>query len=864
MTSQPAHVVDRPALRRKLDAVVDHSIALIVAPAGAGKSVLLGQWSATHPELQFVWLEIVPSDDDPVRFRRRLLNGLAEIDPAFVDVSPPSSMHGEGLGDAFLDDLAILMTELPEVIIVLEDLHHLSNAALVSDLARLSELLPRNVHLVLSSRADLPIAWIRQRMRLDVMEIRQVDLAFDDRDSAELLERITGQSFSADSVTALVNRTEGWAAGLQLAGMTLRLHEDPDDFVTQFSGTDRLIADYLSEEVLQAQSRDRRLLLLQMSVPDKMSADLIGHLTGTPNVQGILEELERESMFLVPLDSIREWYRFHHLFRDLLRFRLRAEDPALEALLLHKAADWHLDRGETDLAVESLIAARDWGAALELILARGSEVFERGEMATAIRWLSKIPESVRADHHEVNLLLGFLLGTEGHAAAAEDIARRVRVDPSASRGEAACAQAFLASLAQFRANHEMSLDMAEEALVMLDDLSDDEPMPAVMILGDVDSLRTMTLVSGGRSHFLAGHLGEARTWLKSALASTGATYSIWRVSGLGSLALVEAWSGNTERAESLGNEALAVAQSVGMLGHPSTADAYLAITLAALERGEPRRAALSLHEGTIRTEANRRTQLAWVAHLELALLRAAEGEFDQSAAVLSSQHRPAGPPPPIADERLRALETHLLRLRGYFAEASRVSELGYLDSEILRFERVALSLSVGRPDMARKLMDSVPSGAEPANPAADLRAELQLAWISSAEGSADDAESHLLQALELGGRHSLVELFVQAGPAIVQLVAELPGVRTAFRETILRRSRELHAPPSGEDLVDPLTDRELEILSYLPSRFTNSEMAQRCYVSVNTIKTHMTHIYRKLDVANRNGAIRRAQEIGLL
>jgi LuxR family maltose regulon positive regulatory protein len=409
----------------------------------------------------------------------------------------------------------------------------------------------------------------------------------------------------------------------------------------------------------------------------------------------------------------------------------------------------------------------------------------------------------------------------------------------------------------------MSIDMAREALVMLDALQD-EPMPAVMNLGDVESLRTMAMVSGGRSHFLAGHLHEARAWCTSGLASAGASYSLWRVSGLGSLALVEAWSGNTERAESLGNEALAVAQSVGMLGHPSTADAYLAITLAALERGEPRRAAMSLHEGTQRAGANRRTQLAWVAHLGLALLRAAEGELHQSGSVLTSQHCPSGPPPPIVDERLRALEVHLLRLRGHLGEASRVSDRGSPDSEILRFERVALSLSVGDPDIARKLLDSVPSGTEPDTPAARLRAELELAWIASVEGSTDTTQRHLLQALELGGRYSLVEIFVQAGPAIMQLVAGLPGVRTAFHENVLRRSRELLAPPAGEELVDPLTDRELEILSYLPSRFTNSEMAQRCYVSVNTIKTHMTHIYRKLDVANRNGAIRRAQEIGLL
>jgi LuxR family maltose regulon positive regulatory protein len=173
-------------------------------------------------------------------------------------------------------------------------------------------------------------------------------------------------------------------------------------------------------------------------------------------------------------------------------------------------------------------------------------------------------------------------------------------------------------------------------------------------------------------------------------------------------------------------------------------------------------------------------------------------------------------------------------------------------------------LSAGQSDIARKLMDSLPSSPDPDNPAADLRVELLLAWMSSAEGSTNTSTRHLLKALDIGGRHSLVEIFAQAGPVIMQLVARLPGVRTAFRENILRRSRELYAPPAGEELVDPLTDRELEILSYLPSRFTNSEMAQRCYVSVNTIKTHMTHIYRKLDVANRNGAIRRAQEIGLL
>jgi len=846
-----------------MDELVEHPLALIVAPAGSGKSVLLTQWAGTHPELEFVWLEIVPSDDDPARFSSRLLSRLAEINPDFADLGPLISMHGGGLGGALIEALATQMPELPEVIIVLDDLHHLSNSVLIADLGHLVEHLPHNVHLVLSSRVDLPIAWSRHRLRRDITEIRQSDLAFDETHSAELLERITGQPFSPDSVTVLVNRTEGWAAGLQLAGVTLRIHPDSGDFVTQFSGTDRLISDYLSEEVLDAQSDERRRLLLRISVLDEMCADLIGHLSGEPHPQQVLEELERESMFLVPLDSRRQWYRFHHLFRDLLRFRLRAEDPALESHLLRQAAEWHLDHGGTGAAVECLLSARDWEGALDLILARGSEVFERGEMATVIRWISGIPERVRAARHDVSLLLGLLKGMEGQAAAAENEFRRVVIHPTSSRGQVACAQAFTASLAQWRTNANTSIDAAEEALELLDALGD-EALPVVMNLSDKQSLRTMVTISGGRAHFLVGHFDEARSWLELGLTSSGAAYSVWRTHGLGSLALLEAWCGNTSRAETLAEEALEVARSVGMLNHPSTADAFLAVTLVALERGEPRRASLSLHEGSLRAEANHRPNLSWVAHLELALLQTADSEAEPGTSALSSGGQLGAPPPLVVDEQLRALQARLLRFRGAYGEAARVSAHDYPDSEILRFERVAVALSSGQADQARKIMDAAPVGKDTGNTAATVRGLLLLAWLSSVEGSVDESQRHLSEAMELGEQHSLVEMFVQAGPAVIQLVAGLRGVEPTFREAILRRSRESSSPPPENELIDPLTDRELEILSYLPSRATNSEMAERCYVSVNTIKTHMAHIYRKLDVINRNGAILRAQEIGLL
>ena len=590
----PAHAVDRPSLRRRLDQALSHPLAVIVAPAGAGKSVLLAQWAASRPELHFVWMHIDQRDDDPVHFSQRLLHGLSAIRPELADLGPLVAMHGGGLGTPMLEELGAQMADLPDVVIVLDDLHHVSNATLLADLGRLVDVLPGNVHLVLSTRVDLPLAWSRHRMRLTMTEIRQADLALDVAESTELLERIAGRTMSPDSVTALVNRTEGWAAGLQLAAMTLRQYDDADEFVIEFSGSDRLVADYLTEEVLQGQSDRRREFLLRVSVLDELSADLVAHLTGEPHAQLVLEELERESMFLVPLDTHRTRFRFHHLFRDLMRYRLRVEDPSAEAPLLRQAAEWHLQRGEVSQAVEFLLRAREWERVLEIVLSLGSDVFERGQMATVIRWIEGVPEAIRAGRHSVSLLLAFLKGVDGQAAAGEDLARQVMTDPTANDGERLCAMVLLTLLAQWRPRPETTVELAVRSLDLLASLEDADQLqiPSVMGLTDAQSLRTLALVSGGRAHFLAGNMIEARDWLERGLGSLGAAYSVWKISGLGSLALLEAWCGRAHRAEALAGEALAVARGVDTLAHHSAADAYLALTFVALLRSQPNKAAL--------------------------------------------------------------------------------------------------------------------------------------------------------------------------------------------------------------------------------------------------------------------------------
>ena len=813
-----------------------------------------------------VQLELQAADDDPVRFAQRLLGGLDVIAPGFADLVALVPLQGAGLGDPMLEALEMQLAELDpdrQVAIVLDDLHHVSNSAILLDLGRLVGLLPPQVHLILSSRSDPPLAWSRRRLQRDLIEIRQSDLALDQEDTSVLLEHITGQQLPPDLVTSLVERTEGWAAGLQLAGMTLRLQEDPVGFVAQFSGDDRMVADYLSEEVLQAQPPFRRTLLLQLSVLDRISAELVTTLTGESAAQLLLEELEHQSMFLIPLDSRRAWYRFHHLFRDLLRYRLRAEDPLAEARLLDRAAAWELDRGNTGAAVEYLLRAGTWDRAVDVIMASGSELYERGELATVIRWIDAVPESVRTERQDVNLFLGALKVAEGQAAAAEDALRRVAASAAATTGERICATSFLAVLAPWRSRPENSIEIAERALTLLDEHSDAE-FPVFLSLTDPRSLETMVTLSGGRAHFLAGHTGAARDWMQRGLTTQGAAYSVWRVHGLGARALLEAWYGETVRSVGYVEEALSIADEVGLLVHPATTEAYLAAALVALERGEPTGAALPLHEGRVRADSNRRLQMRWIGMLLDAMLHRAEGRYGEALTTIDTATRELGTPHAgaIAGREL-ALRCGLLRRTGEGRRGLRLLEREASPSAAVQFEYAATALELGDLPLARKVMDGREWEVEGAEPLAIIEWSILQAWTAELRGE-PGWRSHLVDALDAAEHHRLVEVFIRAGGPVLQLVARLEDEASAFRSVVLNRARQMVSPSPGSQLADPLTTRELDILTHLPSRATNTELAAQFYVSVNTVKSHMAHIYRKLGVASRNEAIARSRELGLL
>ncbi len=838
-----------PDLRAHLDGALDAPLTLVVAPAGSGKTVLLSQWAASRDDLDFVWIDVERADDDPIRFARKLLGLLSSLDRSAADLASLLRIGGGGLGRPLLESLGTLLDGRPGAVLVFDDLHTLTNRAILDDLWWLADHLPATVHMVFSSRGDLRIALSRHRLRYALLELREAELAFDAETAAEVLHRIAGVPATAATVASVMDSTEGWAAGVQLSAISIRNHNDPEQFTRRLAGTDRLISDYLSEEVLNAQSDERRDILLRLSALDRMSPALVEHTLHVPDAVSLFDELERDSMFLVAIDGDREWFRFHHLFRDLLRYRLRARHPDEEVRILTAAATWFLERDDLPSAIECLLHARSWDRALDLIMRGGREVYERDQAASVGQWLAQVPEHARIARPAADALYGIVLGMSGEAVQGEDVLRALVTREGVDPGVVLVAQAYVAARVQFRPEVAVSLAASQEALRLLRVHADATP-PDIIGLTQRPLLETLALGSLGRAHLLAGDLAEARRVLQLAVQSPGAQYTVYRVHLLGSQALVEAWAGRLAIAQKLADEALLLARDVRLLLHPAPADAYLALSLVAIHRGRPQVASFARHEGAVRAASNRRSQLEWIAYLHTIL--AGDPPF--------TANEPVKPPPPIVRESLDVAARRALRLAG---ESGTTTRLPRSWSPLL-VESVSDALAHRRVGEARSMLDAAPFAPLPEQPLATVEHAILTAWLAHAEGRAVDARRRLGEALELAEEHGIVSAFVWAGPEVIGLVETHPSPPTPFRSELLWCAREqLHTAPD-ESLTEPLTDRERELLAYLPTRLTNAELAARFFVSVNTIKTHMAHIYRKLDAPNRSAAVSRATELHLL
>jgi LuxR family transcriptional regulator, maltose regulon positive regulatory protein len=886
-----------PVPRRRLYALLDEGtrgpLTLLAASAGYGKTMLLTSWAlAARPPGPVAWVTVGPDDAQPASFWAHVL---AALDDAGVlpgggppgDPGPPAAS-----GSPLLRWLAGRLAELPRpVVLVLDDLHEAGGGAVAAELRLLLRYAPPQLRLVVATRADPPLSLHRRRVAGQLGELREADLAFT-RSEARAMLGDHGVSLSGDELEALLRRTEGWAAGLRLAALTLRDHPLPGRFVDELAGDDRAIAGYLLEEVLAVQPPELRDFLLRTSVPDRLCGELADALTGRSDGAEVLARLEREHVFISATGPRRSWYRYHSLFAELLRAELRHELHGELPGLHRRAAAWHAGNGLPVEAVRHALAGGDVDQAAGLLTGSWPALLAGGNAAALRELLARLPaEQVRSIPELAavaalsRLALGELEEADawlGLAAAAEPGFARFPTAGTAGSAEAPevpppRTQVALRLARLLRARLIGDATDAEAAAAAL--LSPAMTTPGEPLAPDGDH-RTLALALLGAAELWSGRLGEAAAHLEQAVEAAARTgREFVEVDATAHLALLEAVRGRLGRAGELARTAVERARRRGWAADTPVARAELATAVIAYHHDELAAASAALERATAAAGGDRLVQLATAL---LAAWLAAGGDPAERGAALArldaAVRATGGRPPRLLAAAARAVRSQLLAVAGDdpAAEAALGEGDGVLDpmeTVTLARMRLARGEPVGAMATVAPLLAGLGGGTDVPEPATAIQASLIDAVANQQLADRDAAARSLRRALELAAPEGYRRSFVEGGtPVRVLLVDHLhrdPAHR-ALAGGLLERLRDTAAPAPpaapamAAPLVEPLSEREQVVLRYLPSSLSAGEIADELYVSLNTVKTHIKSIYRKLDTNRRWDAVRRARQLQLL
>src|SRR3712207_5241388 len=421
-------VVLRPRLIERLNEGLHRKLTLISAPAGSGKTTLVGEWVAAV-ERPAAWLSLDEGDNDPTRFRSYLVAALQTVAPDIGEsvlgvLGSPQPPPTESLLTALLNEISTIPDDF---VLVLDDYHVVDARAIDDALVFLLEHLPPRMHLVIATREDPHLPLARLRARGQLTELRASDLRFTLSEAAEFLNSVMGLGLSAEDIAALESRTEGWIAGLQLAALSMRGREDVSGFIRAFAGDNRYIVDYLVEEVLQRQPERIRSFLLQTSILERLSGPLCDAVTGQEEGNARLEALERGNFFVVPLDDKRHWYRYHHLFAEVLYAHLMAEQPDLVATLDRKSTGWYEQNGLLSDAIRHALAAEDFERAASLVELAALEMLGSGQEDTLFGWLEALPDELVGSRPVLSVYYAFAslghIGLEAAEACLQEVER---------------------------------------------------------------------------------------------------------------------------------------------------------------------------------------------------------------------------------------------------------------------------------------------------------------------------------------------------------------------------------------------------------------------------------------------------------
>jgi LuxR family maltose regulon positive regulatory protein len=888
-----AELVGRPRLLTRLDEGAHCTLTLLSAPAGFGKTTLLATWISQR-ETPVAWLSLDERDNDPPRFWMYVIAALRTVwsdvgETASAMLRAPESPPIESVLTELLNDVA---TQDGKGALVLDDYHVVTDEAIHGALTFLLENRPPQLRIVIASRVDPPLSLPRLRARRELVELRAADLRFTAEEAEAFFQQVEGLSLDADDVAALELLTEGWAAGLQLAALSMLQVEDVSAFIRSFSGSHRYVFDYLAHEILAQQDAQVRDFLLATAILDRLSAPLCNAVTSKGDAQAMLEQLEAANLFVVPLDQQRRWYRYHRLFSDFLKVQLDEERTPAEIAELHRRASaWYENQGDIADAIRHALDAEAYSRAASLIKQATQEMFERSELRTLHRWLAALPDALLEADVFLSMVMAWVMLATGQFEAVEphvrDVERLVGVtvdevmDPATlpieTRGalaEIACVRATLAfnvfDLARVKA-------LAQLARSALTDPQVDGPYNENL------SLRSVAAFNLASAYEYSGETSAAIDAFEEAVALTREDENLhllpMAISHLGQQRMVR---GKLHAAAQTYEQAL---QSVegDLPRSPLAGMAYTGLAGVLYEWNDLERAAALLEQGLALGKRWASWDILLSGYVTLANVALAQRAPDRAMAQLDALVA-------YAEEReeiewaLPAVAAHRALLdvrRGNVEAAARWAVTCPLDdgtpiAYVQENDALVLAhvwLAEGKLTSAAQLLERLLA----ANEAAErwgrvIRVLVLRALVYAAQEQREAAVDTLTRALELAEPEGYVRTFVDAGAPLRTLledVAVLPAyvarLRAAFTESPAPEPPEPAAKPaSAQPLVEPLTERELDVLRLIAQGLTNQEIADALFISVNTVKTHAKHIYDKLNVRNRAQATIRATELGLL